>query len=173
MENEVILGETKEGNLLIADYKNVDNVFALWFKFKRPIDKVKVYEKIEDLIEFLDNETKKKLCDDNDKDIARFCEIVMVESGVLTLLCARNRNLENIIFESEGGGQIDVREYGGLGKYFVQRELVEKLFWLWDNYHLKELDDIGLEVYEKNVKILPKKEEQFEVIKNWLYCIYG
>ena len=66
------------------------------------------------------------------------------------------------IFRAEGCGQHDTRDDL---LYAIDNDLYNDIYYLWDEYHLKQLDKKGLELYNSIIERASKIDEEEEIKK--------
>ena len=183
MKDKTLIGMTSENELVFAEFELKDNNhsknhFTASFDIVTPVIVTDEYlrERAEDLVESLDPESKWDIAERFNVAPSEIPDIILKHDGIEGVLdislFPENFLIDldgqdyDIYFESSSCGQHDIRQEG-IEKYFVPKEFVEKLLWLWDNYHLKELDSKGLNEFYKLQNLLPEEGENI-FIENWL-----
>lgn len=74
------------------------------------------------------------------------------------------KRANKIIYNEDymGGGQHDTRDEL---LYAIDKELYDDIHYLWDNYHKKQLDDKGFELYNSIIERASKIDEGGEIEK--------
>lgn len=169
-----LLGATKNKDILFTEFeittRNNFQEFVASFNVVMPFngDDFDLEEYYEDWIDDFDKADLYDLCEQNwcapqelPKALAENCadvcdaidcslypEVVEVEGA-------------HYYFESGGCGQHDTREKG-MDKY-VNKEAYDLLHELWDEYHLKEIDEEGKKKMKRVIELLEEVNE-----KDWI-----
>jgi len=143
MKTQIILGITKNNTIVIANVKN-DNYFSISFDEVEPFiitDDI-IDERIDEFVEEYAsyeniniNKARKIINNEYDNygieglfDISLYSESFLVDD-------------DEMYFLSVGCGQLDCRN--DIIKH-EHKELTEKIFQLWDKYHLQKVDNMEI-----------------------------
>lgn len=169
-----LLGATKNKDILFAEFetttRNGYKEFSVSFIEVIPFngDDFDLEEYYEDWIDSFDKADLYDLCERNwcapqelPKVLAEDC--VDVRDAMDCGLYPEVVEVEGVhyYFESSRCGQYDSREKG-MDRY-VNKEAYDLLHELWDEYHLKEIDEEGKEKMKKVIKLLEEVNE-----KDWI-----
>lgn len=161
MKQRVCLGVNHCEEVVFADFKHDlrRNYFVASFDMVYPTVVTDDYllERAEDWIDNIDGEIRWELCERYDCKPSELANEYLAECGVSgvidTSLFSESFQVDgvegDIYFESSSCGQSDPRLYGGMKTLFVSEDFFNTLMFLWDHYHLGEMDDIGIENYNK------------------------
>ena len=181
MRKQLLVGANKEKELVFANLEirtwNGYLEFSASFDTVRPFnaEEIDLEERAESYLECLDKATLYDLCDQYDCSPSNLPEVY-----------AENISLDEIIdlslysnyididgtewrFESWGCGQQDTRDDM---KIYVNKELYDYIIYLWDNYHLKKINEVIQKEVEKIIIQLEEiDEEQWikDYIDNYIY----
>ena len=155
MGKKYLLGINNDNEIVFSEFgittRNGYNEFTACFDTVAPF-KVEGSDGIEYMEELLDScyddGDKYRLCVQYDCAPSELPQIMAENEGISTNADEKdcslysNRIYVNGIeyaFESSGCGQHDIRDEGM--KEYTNRKAVDELLVLWDNYHLKKVDD--------------------------------
>lgn len=127
----------------------------------------------EELLTSFDDAEKFRLCEEYDCAPSELAENFAYDNGIEPMDikdCSLypeviKVNDTNYYFESSSCGQHDTRK-DGMDEY-VNKEAYDLLHELWDNYHLKAIDEDGLKKMQKVVELLENVDEE-EWIKDYI-----
>ena len=155
MGKKYLLGINNDNEIVFGEFgittRNGYNEFTACFDTVAPfkVEGSDGIEYMESLLEdCYDNAHKYELCERFDCAPSKLAENMAVDACIYTNADERDCSLYSnriyvddveYAFESMGGGQHDIRNEGM--KEYANRVAVETLLNLWDNYHLKKVDD--------------------------------
>lgn len=183
-ELKVLLGATREEELVFANvsYAGVKSnaYFAVSFSVVRPFEAEyhTLFERAESLIDCYDKEGKFDLCEQWDckpseliDEMMERCDIEELIDNSLYPEYFNIRGVEGeIYFESSSCGQCG--EYcEDVETYCYNKELVDKIFEYWAEYHLKDIGaNMATDIFNELEILAPEKDEE-EWVKNWLETV--
>lgn len=168
MSKKYLLGINNDDDIVFAEFgittRNGYNEFTASFDTVEPFeveesDGVEYMERLID--DCYDDGDKYRLCVRYDCTPSELPQALAEEEYIQTNADEKDCSLyDNRIyvdgieyaFESVGGGQHDIRDEGM--KEYTNKKAIEELLNLWDNYHLKKVDDIIVEKVAKLQKEL-------------------
>lgn len=177
MRNKYLLGATQNKELVFGELeittRNNFQEFSASFDVVIPFDgdDFDLEEYYEDWIEDLDKECLYDLCERNwcapqelANALAKNC--VDVRDAIDCSLYPEVVEVDGVdyYFESSCCGQHDTREDM---ECYTNKEAYDLVIELWDKYHLKEIDEEGVEKMKKTMKLLETIDEE-EWIANYI-----
>lgn len=132
-----------------------------------------IYDYVDGMLDGFDSEYKLELCERYDCSPRNLCdkltEIYLSNPeemrDLIDCSCYPNEisvNDVNYIFKSMSAGQHDTRDEL---LYAIDKELYDDIHILWDKYHLKQLDEKGLKLWESVIDRANKIDEDGEIEK--------
>lgn len=169
MSKKYLLGINNDNEIVFSEFgittRNGYNEFTASFSTVAPfeVEESDGIEYIEELLDSCcDDGDKYRLCVQYDCAPSELAEIMAEREDINTNADEKDCSLyDNRIhvggveyaFESMGCGQYDIRDEGM--KEYTNKKAVDELLNLWDNYHLKEVDD---SIVEKTAKLQEELE---------------
>lgn len=184
MEKKFLIGFTKDYNIIQAEIAirdwNFENEFTASFSESSIVNADEtiynedyIYDYVESFLDGMDDEYKYELCEkydctprnltqkltdlylDDPDDFMHFLDNSYYPEIVST-------SNSDYFFIAEGGGQHDTRDDL---LYAIDKELYDDIHYLWDNYHLKQLDEKGLELFNSVIERASRIDEEEEIKK--------
>lgn len=149
MDKKILLGVTKEGTLVFADIhlggEGYRDYFSVSFNEVRPFLATNEFlrERAENYIDGADKEFLYDLCERFDCKPSELADELVGEANYMGIESLVDISLypesysidgysDEVYFESDGCGQLDIREY----LIPINKEFSDWLHSLWDNHHL-------------------------------------
>ena len=184
MEKKFLIGFTKDYNIIQAEIAlrdwNFENEFTASFSESSIVNADEtiynedyIYDYVESFLDEMDDEYKYELCEtydctprnltqkltdlylDDPKDFMHFLDNSYYPEIVST-------SNSDYFFKADSGGQHDTRDDL---LYAIDKELYDDMHYLWDNYHLKQLDEKGLELFNSVIERASRIDEEEEITK--------
>lgn len=167
-----ILGATEAGELVFVEFRithrNGYPEFTASFNGVRPFteeEAISPEEYFEMLVDDMGNDEKWDLCEQNDLRPSELAEWIMQNNGFEIqdyIDCSLYPEIIDVdgvdyYFETAWCGQHDTRMEM---LFYVDNNLYNELHELWDNYHLKQVDDDVIQRIEKLQKEFEKIDEE-------------
>ena len=159
INNHIILGEIE-----IRDWNGYDEFsasFDVGEAFNIDIDKNEIEDYWNDYWDILTDTQKLEILDDGEITKRDWLDERVDNTHYTNIKDCSCTDLEmdfndiTINFESISCGQHDVREDVCFNQMiFTNKEAFDMLMYLWDNYHIKKIDDEGKEQFNKIIELL-------------------
>lgn len=184
MKKEFLIGFTKDYEIIVAELElrdqNFENEFSASFSTSSIMNADNtvynedfVYEYVENMLDGYDKEYRYELCERYDCTPHDLCQeltdryIESPEELMDYLDCSLYPDIienqdSNYLFRAEACGQHDTRDDL---LYAIDNDLYNDIHYLWDSYHLKQLDEKGLELYNSIIERASKIDEEEEIKK--------
>ena len=175
-----ILGINKNKEIVFGEFEvRENNVFVANFFSVAPfeVEESNGIEHMKELLKYCyDDEDLYKLCKQFDCRPSELAKQMTIAEGITTNADEKDCSLftdricideTEYAFESIACGQYDFRKEGMLE--YVNREVTEKLMNIWDNYHLKKIDnEVVNELNSLLSKIEKTPDETEKIIKYYI-----
>lgn len=184
MRKKFLIGFTKDYNIVMAELelrnRNCENEFSCSFDESSIINADEtvynedyIYDYVENYLESMDDEYKYYLCDRHDcspKDLIQTLTNLYLDDpdDFMSFLDNSlypgtiNTSESEYFFRADASGQHDTRDNL---LYVIDNDLYNDIHYLWDNYHLKQLDEKNLELYNSVIERASKIDEEEEIKK--------
>lgn len=184
MRKEFLIGFTKDYEIIIAELElrdwNFENEFSASFSISSIInadntiyDEDYIYNYVDSMLDEYDATYKLELCERYDCSPQNLCnkmtEVYLNNpeemKDLIDCSCYPNEvsiNDIDYIFRADSFGQHDTRDDL---LYAIDNDLYNDIHDLWDKYHLKQLDEKGLELYNSVIERASKIDEEEEIKK--------
>lgn len=172
-KKNILLGATLDNELVFANINIRENKeFSVSFALVTPtkIDNEYLYERFTSLIEELSKSELYDLCEQYDVAPSKLIDEMFYYANIEDILDISvfpeevEVNKDNFVFETVSCGQCETRN---LMSEYVDEESYYKLMTLWDNYHLKTIDDDTIQEVETIIEQL-NEVDQMEFIQDYI-----
>lgn len=184
MRKKFLIGFTKDYNIIVAELElrdqNFENELSCSFDESSIINANEtvynedyIYDYIDSMLGGYDAEYRLELCERYDCSPQNLCD-KMTEiylnnpeemKDLIDCSCYSKEisiNDVDYIFRADAYGQHDTRDNL---LYAIDNDLYNDIHYLWDNYHLKQLDEKNLELYDSIIERASKIDEEEEIKK--------
>ena len=169
----ILLGATELNELVFANIKVRENkTFSVSFSLVTPtiIDNEYLYERFTSLIEDLPKEHLYDLCEQYNVAPCQLIDEMFYYATAEEILDLSlfPKQIEvkgdEWVFESAGVGQIETRN---VMSEYIDKDAYMRLMELWDNFHLKQVDDDTIQEVETIIEKL-NEVDQMEWIEDYI-----
>lgn len=177
-KHNILLGATPNNELVFANISIRENKeFSASFSIVTPtkIDNEYLYDVFSSLMEDLSKEELYDFCDQYDCSPSKLIDEMFYYASVedildISLFPEEVRiDDDTWVFQSSGCGQCETR---GLMDKYINKDAYYKLMTLWDNYHLKEINEDTIQEVKTIIEQLTKVD-QLEWIQDYIKeCYY-
>ena len=184
MRKKFLIGFTKDYNIIVAELElrdwNYENEFTATFEESSIVNANEtvynedyIYDYVENYLAGMDDEYKYYLCDKHDcspKDLIQTLTDLYLDDpdDFMSFLDNSlypgtiNASESEYFFRAEGIGYSNIKDNL---LYVIDNELYKDIQFLYENYHLKQLDEKNLELYNSVIERASKIDEEEEIKK--------